>query len=213
MLNLTYRKCIPSDVKKAVPLIYASGPDAFSYVFRNKNCSAQDFLSHAFISKGGEFSYDNHFVILKDQKIIGIGAAFSEKRAKAFMFWDIIKILNFYKLSAFSVMIRGLKIEQVLLLPRKNEVCLAHISISPDERSKGYGQLLIEFLMQQKEAIPDSNFVLDVSEENPRAKSLYERLGFVEKRHISSNLKSNYGYVPNHFRMEKKGIAFKHSSK
>ena len=49
-----------------------------------------------------------------------------------------------------------------------------------------------------------SQFVLDVSEENPRAKSLYERLGFDVVQRINSNLKNKYSYVPNMFRMELK---------
>ena len=53
------QKSTPSEVDKAVPLIYSSGPDAFEYVFKNNHVDAKDFLKYAFVTSGGEFSYKN----------------------------------------------------------------------------------------------------------------------------------------------------------
>ena len=39
---IALKPCVPENVNEAVPLIYASGPDAFEYVFKNDKVSAQD---------------------------------------------------------------------------------------------------------------------------------------------------------------------------
>lgn len=202
MSKIEFRPCSPEDVNQAVPLIIESGPESFSYVFNNKKTSAHDFLKYVFQKIGGEFSFNNHFVLLMDGEIVGIGAAFNQKKANGFMLKDIISILQFYKLKAFEVMIRGLKVEQKLKMPIKNEVYLAHITIHKKFRSKGFGQQLIQSLMEHHKANTSTKFVLDVSEENPRAKILYQRLGFTESNYVPSNLKNRYGYIPNFFRME-----------
>lgn len=202
MDKIEIRPCLPDDVEKAVPLIYESGPSAFNYVFTNHRTSALDFLAHAFQREGGEFSYDNHFAVLANGQFVGIGSIFSGPRASGFMWKDIQNILRHYRYRAIPVLIRGLKIEQILKLPKKNEFCLAHLAISETERSKGYGEQLIQTLMQGVDKKPADYFVLDVSEENPRAQQLYERIGFKVHKHIRSTHKTQHGYVPNFFRME-----------
>ena len=202
MEEIEFRPCIPEDVNEAVPLILSSGPPAFNYVFTNKGSTATDFLKYAFQRKGGEFSFDNHYAVLLNQNLIGIGSVFSELKAKGFMLKDALNIVRFYSINASSVLIRGLRIEQILKLPQRNEICLAHLAIAENQRSKGYGQKLIQYLMGQVEKNSSDYFVLDVSEENPRAQQLYERLGFKVHKHVLSNYSSNYGYVPNFFRME-----------
>jgi len=95
-------------------------------------------------------------------------------------------------------------VEQILKIPNRNEICLAHIAVETQQRGKGYGEKLMHFLM--KEAVKDfaSYFVLDVSDENPRAQRLYERMEFKVHKHMLSKHKSNYGHVPNFYRMKLK---------
>lgn len=202
--NIEFRPCIPSDVELAIPLIYSSGPDAFSYVFNNGKFTALDFLRSAFQTKGGEFSYDNHIAMLLDDELIGIGSAFSGDRGTSFTISDALKIMKQYKLGAVKIMSRGLRVEQLIKLPKGDQVALAHIAIIEKMRSKGYGQKLMEHLMDKAKFNKDEHFVLDVSAINPRAKALYERLGFTVTKENKSKLKNKYAAVPDHYRMEKK---------
>lgn len=204
MGEIKFRPCLPKDVEEAVPLILASGPSSFNYVFTNKTVVVDEFLTYAFQRSGGEFSFDNHYAMVIDQKVIGAGAIFSGTRAKGFMLKDFLNIVRCYKFSALPVLLRGLRIEQILKLPTRNEICLAHIAIAEEERNKGYGQQFIRFLMDEVKKNSSNYFVLDVSEENPDAQRLYERMGFNVDKHILSNYKSKYGYVPNFFRMHYK---------
>jgi ribosomal protein S18 acetylase RimI-like enzyme len=204
MVNTKSLRLIPSNPKEvnlAVELIYSSGPTAFEYVFQNNRVKARDFLKYAFMNKGGEFSYENHHSLYLDEEMIGIGGVFDAKAASRFTFWDGYKILRYYRLQSLDVIRHGLGIEKIIKLPKSNEIALAHLGIKQDYRGKGLGTQLISELMK----IPKKRgqkFVLDVSEENPRAHALYEKLGFKVTSKSESNLRSNYSYVANHFRME-----------
>ncbi len=202
MEELEIRPCLPEDVDDAVPLIYSSGPPSFDYVFRNKRVLAIHFLHFAFQRAGGEFSYDNHYALIRRGRLIGIGALFSASQARRFVLREFVNIVQFYKGQAASVVIRGLRIERILKPPKENEMYLGHIAVAEDERNRGYGQKLIKFMMRQMEGSP-CVFVLDVSEDNPRALRLYERMGFQVTSKICSKYCSKFGYVPNFFRMAK----------
>lgn len=202
--NIKFRPCIPADVEDAIPLIYSSGPDAFNHVFCNKDLTALDFLRSAFGTRGGEFSYDNHIAMLLDDQLIGVGSSFSGSKAASFTLHDALKIIKLYKVGAVGIMRRGLRVERIIKLPTKIEIALAHIAINEKNQSKGYGQRLMEYLMSNTELGKDQYFVLDVSILNPRAKALYERLGFVETKLNRSVLSNDHGTVADHYRMEKK---------
>jgi len=156
--NIELRPSKKEEVAQAVPLIYSSGPPSFEYVFKNDRVVAQDFLRYAFVRAGGEFSYQNHYSLYWEDKMVGIGSVFDAKQASGFTLTDAMNIFRFYKFDSLGPVKSGLK-------------------------------------------TADSIWVLDVSEENLRAKALYDRLGFkVTKKNIST-LKNNYSYVANHFRM------------
>lgn len=202
--KIELRKAVKEEAKQAVPLIYSSGPDAFDYVFKNQTKSATGFLSHAFVKKGGEFSYQNHYSLYYENQMVGIGSVFNAKEAGGFTSSDAMNIFQFYRLQSFGTVRRGLQVEGIIKLPVKNEITIAHLGISAALRGKGFGTILIDLLKEKANKTADSRFILDVSEENPRAKLLYERLGFVVTKKNNSTLKNKLAYVPNHFRMELK---------
>jgi ribosomal protein S18 acetylase RimI-like enzyme len=199
--NLHFAPCAQTDVTNAVPLIYSTGPDAFDYVFKNSKNTAHDFLTYAFQSKGGEFSFDNHIGLYDGETLIGIGSRFSKKDASKFLFYDGKNILSFYKLTSATIIIHGLKVESMIRPPAGKEIALAHIAISPEFRGKGLGSKIMKHLQSLPKA-KDQYYVLDVSLLNPRAQALYERLGYKIAKTNKSTLKSSYATVPNHHRME-----------
>ena len=199
--NLRFAPCTPDDVENAVSLIYSTGPDAFDYVFKNSKKTAHDFLTYAFQTKGGEFSYDNHIGLYGGKTLIGIGSRFSKKDASKFLFYDGKNILSFYKSTSATIILHGLKIEGMIRPPVGKEIALAHIAISPDYRGKGLGSKLMLHLQSLPKA-KDQYYVLDVSLINPRAQALYKRLGYKIAKTYKSTLKSSYATVPDHHRME-----------
>ncbi len=200
MNNISLRKSQPSERELATSLIYSSGPPSFDYVFKNEKKSAIDFLNYAYMREGGEFSYDNHYSLYLNEEMVGIGSVFGAKRGQDFTLYEARNIICFYKFQCAPVIFHGLQIESLIKLPKKNEVALAHLAIKPDHQGKGLGTALINALMQTVGSRADKTFVLDVSEENPLAKKLYERLGFVMTKEMKSTLKNRFSYVANHYR-------------
>lgn len=203
MKEIKLRKAVPNDAENAVPLVMQSGPETFAYVFDNGKQSAKEFLMHAFRKKGGEFSFDNHYVLLEGDVLIGTIALYTAKKANSFLVSDVLNIFNIYKWRGFGVLKRGLKVEQVLLLPKGDECYIGHVAISNQYRARGHGQYMLKAAMSYFLESHEVRFVLDVSVDNPRAKALYARLGFRDQRFMPSDLKSNYGEVPSHHRMVK----------
>jgi len=187
----------------AVPLIYSSGPDAFEYVFKNKKGDAKDFLRFAFQRKGGEFSYLNHVSLYLEGVMVGIGSFFNAQEASRFVVSDGLNIIKKYGLNSPKVITKGLMVERVIRPPIKNEMAITHLGIIPEMRSKGLGSELLR-LIHSKIDQTQYRIVLDVSEKNPRAKALYQRMGYKVINIEESRLSNTYAVVPNHYRMELK---------
>lgn len=196
------KPCTIADSLIAVPLIYASGPAAFDFVFKNEQQTALDFLQVAFARKGGEFSYDNHYALWDEDKLVAVGAVFGHQKASTFTVKDAINIITFYKWKSLPRALNGLRVESMIHLPKRNEITLGHLGVREDLRGKGYGTQLIKNLMLVAKKKEGQKFVLDVSEENPRAKALYERLGFVVTQKYLSTYENKFSRIPNHYRME-----------
>ena len=136
--------------------------------------------------------------------MVGIGSVFNAKQASAFTVADALNIFRFYGFKSFSTIKSGLKVEKLIKLPEGNEIAIAHLGIAPELRGQGLGTKMIDLLKETANKTADSYWVLDVSEENPKAKALYDRLGFkTTQKHIST-LKNQFSYVANHFRMEQR---------
>ncbi|MEZ5003076.1 MAG: GNAT family N-acetyltransferase [Chitinophagales bacterium] len=204
--RITFRQATALDVAEAVPLIYSSGPDVCEYIFYTaQKGGAQAFFAYAFTRAGGELGYDNHTCILRDGKVVGIGAIWSGRKTFRFMLADIKKILLFFGLiKGIGVLIRALKAELLIQPPKKKEWALAHLGIDPVLTGKGLGSQLINHLMNAVPIQKNEKVVLDVSYINPKAQKLYERLGFKVTRSRSSALtRKKYNIkVPGHHRME-----------
>ena len=108
MDEVNIRPATPEDAEQVVPLIYSSGPVAFDYVFKTNNNSAQDYLSFAFKRTGGEFSFQNHFSIIHNTKVVGAGAVFTGAEMMAFTISEGRNILKFYGIKGLNIMAKGL---------------------------------------------------------------------------------------------------------
>jgi len=205
-VKISFRVAEPKDVAIAVPLIYATGPAAFEYVFKvSEQKDAQQFLKYVFTTSGGEFSYTNHTCVLdKGDNIIGIGGAFGSEMNSKFTINAIRYIISFYGLwNGIKVIRRGLAIEKIIAPPKGNTEVLVHISVIESLRGNGIGSKLIQHFIEKAKFKKRSTVSLDVSEENPYAKALYERLGFATTKKNISSLKNKYATVPNHIKMHK----------
>lgn len=205
-MNTIFRPAVIADGAAAVPLIFASGPAAFRYVFSvDYDEQALDFLAYSFNRGEGEFGCDNHIVMELDGQVVAAGAWWHSGNNWQFMLSAIRHIVAFYGVAkAIGVLIRGLKIESVIKPPRKNVVCIGHIAVMPSERGKGLGARLMNYLANAAKKEGFAVASLDVAETNPNARQLYERLGYMQVEFNKKGLHSKFGEVCGHSYMELK---------
>ncbi|TGK00940.1 GNAT family N-acetyltransferase [Leptospira semungkisensis] len=197
-LNITIRPAKQDDVQGAVPLIFSSGPDAWSYVFNEGKLTPYDFLVRSFQGTKNTISYKNHFVAEKNGEIVGTIVVYTSDRFFLLNAGTAGNIFRIYGLRAPRVAIRGLSMESMIQPPKSGRLYLGHIAVPVNQRKQGVGEALMRHAVAQ---FPDhSKISLDVSQVNPSAISLYNKLGFkiVESR----NFPGPKGLVPDHHYME-----------
>jgi ribosomal protein S18 acetylase RimI-like enzyme len=201
---LTFRAAAAADVADAVPLIYSSGPAAFDYVFDVGTRSAQDFLRFAYLKGGGEFGWRAHRVAEFGGRVAAAGAAFDGRAVLRFTIANALQILRFFgPIRAWGVMARGLRIEAIIRPPRAQEYYLCHVGVREELRGHGIGTRFMRDLLQGVKADRHRCAALDVAVTNPRARLLYEKLGFVIDALRRSSLQNRRGRVPDHYRMSR----------
>ncbi len=212
-MSLTFRPAGADDADAAVPLIHASGPEQFDYVFCASDAGqARRFLRHAFVSGRGRFGWRNHTVACIDDRVVGIGTAYGADTNLRFFFEDGLLILQHYGLRAFGVMLRGLRTEQVVRPPARGEWMIAHLAMAPEQRGNGLGARMVTHLIALGARAGRTEAVLDVSVENTRAEALYRRMGFELVVERASTMQSQYGRVMNHRRMAYRSDRFTQSA-
>jgi ribosomal protein S18 acetylase RimI-like enzyme len=201
-MALDFRPARPEDVDVAVPLIYASGPEQFDYVFSASHAGqALDFLRFAFVSGRGRFAWRNTTVACVADRVVGVGTAYGPDTNVRYFFEDGWLIARDYGIHAPSTMLRGLLAEQVIVPPKRGEWMVAHLAMAPAERGHGLGARMVHHLMEQGRRAGARDAVLDVSVENARAEALYRRLGFALVVERASTRSSRFGRLMNHRRM------------
>lgn len=186
---MTYdiRPAYPSDAKQVAPLIYSSGPRAFEYIFSiDRPLACLAFLEEAFAGQKNMFSYQHHYVVEEEGKILGVMAIFTRASMSKTQFSTAMKMLKFMGvLNGVRSMVRGLIFEKKLVNPPLKDCCyIAHVGVNAQCRSKGIGQQMIHFAQKQAQLMGFEKMSLDVSVINTRAQRLYERLSFkvIEER-------------------------------
>lgn len=204
-LKLRFRPARAEDADAAVPLMYASGPAAFDYVFANgTDGDAQAFLRRCFVDGDGEFGWRNHWVGELDGRVIAVGAGFGADSKWPFTLAAARQILAHYGLRrAVPVIVRGLRVESVIRPPEGDMHYLAHLAVSPELRGRGVGQALISHLLEAARAAGRRHIILDVATSNPRAEALYRREGFEVTGERRSTLRRGAWAVADHRRMER----------
>lgn len=201
-MALDFRPARPDDVDAAAPLIYASGPEQFDYVFcATRAEEALDFLRFAFTSGRGRFAWRNTTVACLDDRVVGVGTAYGPETNVRYFFEDGWLITRYYGIRAPSVMLRGLRAESVIVPPKRGEWMIAHLAMTPQERGHGIGARMVHHLMERGRRAGAPHAVLDVSVENARAEALYRRLGFNLVIERASTMQSKFGRLMNHRRM------------
>ena len=203
-MNLEFRRCEAADANSIVPLIFASGPIAFRYVFSHRHADeALEFLHAAFAGRPGQFGHANHLAVVRDGRIVAAGAMWDARAHAGFTLhaaWQILRFFGVWR--GIKTIIRGLRMERVVKPPRAQRAYIGHIAVMPEARGQGIGLELMRYLLQKAQAGQHPVAALDVADDNVRARALYEGLGFVLSESRGSTLAGPYGRVVDHHYME-----------
>ncbi|MGI9288323.1 MAG: GNAT family N-acetyltransferase [Pseudomonadales bacterium] len=203
-MSLEFRPCTRDDSAVAIPLMFSAGPEAFRYVFSVEyQDQAFDFLHHAFLRGGGEFGYRGHLLAEEDGKPVALVGVWHPKENMTYTLDAVKQIFAYYgPAKGLIVVIRGLRFEKIVSPPRKGTLCLHNLGVARELRGKGIGGKVIDHFFELARKRGVDTISLDVAETNPRAKALYERMGFSVVRHNSGGQKNQYGSAVSHDYME-----------
>lgn len=205
MANIEFKMTSVQDVAAAVPLMYSSGPYSFDYVFcHSEQHQGTEYLRKAFIEQDIEFSHRHHLGLYLEGELVALGCIKHAKQNAAFMKAALKSFFNHFSfLQALGVLWRGMQTEAIIRPPQQSAAVLCNLGVSETQRGLGLGTQLIHALEQRALSLGYDVVELDVAENNPKARALYERLGYQQKYVKASKLKSQFGFVPTHTRMSK----------
>lgn len=176
---------LPHD--KIAPLIYSSGPAAFDYVFLGQGL---DFLAATSASTGNSFAHDAHWVMRESaggpaQACISL---YTREQHDARQNANVAAIVRWGRWRSPIMLVRGLRVEKLIPPPPHHSLHIAQLGVAPERRSQGLGAQLLAFAEAQARTQGLGQISLDVADSNPRARALYERLGFRLQHSYSSQI-------------------------
>ena len=155
-------------------------------MFARGSIRARDYIAHEFQSGRGFIGHRIHTVAVADGAVVGVGSFYSRSDHAVLERGSGLEILRFYPLTKIPSVLRAASHStSVLKKPRQGDVYIANLGVHPDARGQGVGSALIAHETEKARTAGFTTMTLDVACNNPRAQSLYERLGFtviIEKR-------------------------------
>ena len=200
-LGVVFRRAGAGDAEASAPLVHASGPDSFDYVFGGRRGGAQAYLRYALARPRGDFGFATHVVGERDGRVVAAGAGWCDGGIAMARATGLSLLAYFGPFRFAGVVRRGLRAEAVMPGPHQGEYYIGHLGIDPALRGCGIGGALLRYLLEAGQAAGAARAVLDVSVENPRAEALYTRVGFRVVKTRESDLANVFGRVPGHRRM------------
>ncbi|MRJ08467.1 GNAT family N-acetyltransferase [Ornithobacterium rhinotracheale] len=164
----TIRKAEPSDYKAiARYLLMAMEDIVYKFIGQEDKDKALDFLEHFTPEKGNQYSYENCHVILHNGEVIGAANVYDGDNLAALR-TPVKKYVEETHAKDFSPEDET----------EAGEYYLDTLGIDPAYRGKGLGTQLLNFLITEYTVKRHKPLGLLVDNDNPKAKKLYEILGF-----------------------------------
>lgn len=175
MMSIKIRPAQKNDAKILAPLIYMAIEDVAEHFTGATSINqAIERLTILIAEEFNRFSYQYALVIEDDDKIIGICTAYPENVIDELTF----KTLGLSKKYSWHI---HKEIEERLLKDKVAPIgtyYIDHLAITSDYRGKGYAKLLIE-AMEKKARNSDYDIIsLIVDINKPKARFLYEKIGY-----------------------------------
>lgn len=203
-MNLEIRQARPEDADAAAALIYSAAPHAYELLYATESGSAVDYIRNEFKRGSGFLGAAAHMVAVVDGEVVGTGSFYTKERYKVLSSEQGKNMLAHFGWWRFlRMMPLGLRIQRGISKLEDGQLYVANLGVKENLRGQGIGKALIEAAAQRAKAEGLRQLVLDVSEKNPRAEALYQRLGFSVTRINTVKNKRGAVVLPNSKAMAK----------
>lgn len=166
--EITIRKAKKADAPYiAEYLLMAMGTIVYSFIGEEDHKKALDFMLHFVERENNQYSYENCFVAEKNGEVIAA-----------------INVYNGAKLKALrQPVLDHIKKEYGQDITKEDETQAGEyyidtFGVSKDHRGQGIGTIMLQYLIDEYVGKNDKTLGLLVDEDNPKAKKLYEKMGF-----------------------------------
>ncbi|MEY3731705.1 MAG: hypothetical protein RLZZ57_2461 [Pseudomonadota bacterium] len=178
-LDICIRHAKPEEADVVSGLIHSAGPEIYDYVFGEGRQGAREFIAAECRSVRGLCGYATLLVAVHAEQVVGVACFFDATEHGKMQRATLRNILLHYGFRRFwSVFARAWNVAPVLSRPGPQELCLRNFAVAPEKRGQGIGSALIRHGIAEARVRGLRRLILDVAENNPKARALYARLGF-----------------------------------
>ncbi|MFD1989253.1 GNAT family N-acetyltransferase [Paenibacillus nicotianae] len=171
------RPATPNDAPVVLELMYtAIGDIAHAFTGTNNKEQALLALRPLFEQTGNRISYENIFVEEREDQVIGFVLAYHGSQIASLDAPLIERVRQ-----------RGQDPSAIIPEAREDEYYLDSLAVDSSYQGQGIGTVLIHAFEQQAQQLGHHKVMLIVDQENPKARKLYERLGYTEDGQITVN--------------------------
>ncbi|WP_299081491.1 GNAT family N-acetyltransferase [uncultured Paraglaciecola sp.] len=177
---MNIRKAKQQDATILAPLVFSSAPIAFSATFDiDQKLSAINFLQASLASADGQYGYANHWLVEKDDCLLGCVSAWHSDLADSFHQATLTKLIDFYGMAqALAVVQVSLTMQDCIPKPLQHEWCIGHFAVDEKFQRQGVGRALLELMQKQAMIAGKHALSLDVDSSNSQALDFYMAQGF-----------------------------------
>jgi len=178
--GVTFRPATRDDAQFVVPLMHAIGRRDLDRLFVGlaPGLGLLDVVTRFYQADGGMFSWRNTGLALVEGVQTGFITAYRTTSREASTAWLAHTAAKIGARALLLLAWRGVAAVRTAQPQLAGSWYIAFVGVSPGQQSHGIGSSLVERSIQSARALGCSCVELDVDVDNPRAQSLYERLGF-----------------------------------
>lgn len=172
------RKARQQDALLLSQLIYASGSQVLDTVFGQQPI-CQDFLHSALQQADGQYGFNNHWLAVDGDKVLGSISAWHHELGEQFHQASLKRVIDYYGIEqGLDVIARSQILRQFIPPPQAEEWCIGHLAVFAPHQRQGVASQLLSYMAKAAIKHHKTLLSLDVGQDNQGATAFYLRHGF-----------------------------------
>jgi ribosomal protein S18 acetylase RimI-like enzyme len=178
------RTARPADADAVCPMLIASEPETYDYVYRDDGPGPEAFVRYEFLSGRGFGGWHNVTVAERAGTVVGVGCLYAGSAGGVLQPYgrllrgSLFNMLRVYRLSVWRYMARAQHLGSIMRAPSGREAYLSAFLVDSRMRGQGIGTAMLRHWVTQARRHGCDALWLDISETNTHAEALYLSLGF-----------------------------------